>query len=281
MANELSGAPARGDTGRERPRIGIPLMLDLPLQDTHAPRFGMNRSYFDVIRRAGGIPVALVPGDAAEVLLHLEGDAAGPGLSPLDGLCLAGGGDPDPALYGQPRRPGCGDPDPERDAMEMALLRRTRDGSLPILAICRGIQILNVAWGGTLIQDIGRERPGAGEHYFTTGYARDHIAHEIEVEPGTRLREILGAPRHAVNSIHHQALDRIASGLRVTARAPDGIVEAVEPEGRGRPAEQPGRFLIGVQFHPEEVVAHEPIRRLFEAFVAAASAYRRARGGAA
>lgn len=264
----------------QRPRIGLTLMLDRAILDDHVPRYGMNRTYFEAIRRAGGIPVPLAPGDPAEMEIYLDpesgsGDGAVGGVT-LDGLCLAGGGDPDPVLYGQARRPACEDPEPERDAMEMALLRRARSGRLPILAICRGIQILNVAWGGTLIQDIGRERPGALAHSHVKGSPRSRLAHEIRIEEGSRLCDLFGTAVHPVNSLHHQALDRIAPGLRVTARAQDGIVEAVELQ----PPADGERFLIGVQFHPEDLTEHAAIVRLFEAFVAACARYRGSRPGA-
>lgn len=278
----LSRAAARAGADA-RPCIGVTLMLDLPERDRHAPRYSMNRAYFDALRQAGGIPVPLVPGDPSEIAWALgpEADRArereGEPGGLLDGLCLTGGGDPDPALYGQPRRSACGEPEPERDALETALLARVRAGGLPLLAICRGIQILNVAWGGTLVQDIGSERPDCDKHdYFQSqGHARDHIAHPIEIAAGSRLRELLGGATHPVNSLHHQALDRLAPGLRVTARAPDGIVEAVELDG----AQGAERFVLGVQFHPEELTAMASIRDLFAGFVAAAAEHRRGRLG--
>jgi putative glutamine amidotransferase len=257
----------------QRPRIGVTLMLDRAVLDDHVPRYGMNRTYFDAIRRAGGVPIPLAPGDPAEMEFYLNPQSNDAGGAILDGLCLAGGGDPDPALYGETRRPGCEDPEPQRDAMEMALLRAARPGRLPILAICRGIQILNVAWGGTLIQDIERERPGALAHSHVKGLPRSHLAHEIRIEEDSRLHDLLGAAVHPVNSLHHQALDRLAPELRVSARAGDGIIEAVEL----RPPADRERFLIGVQFHPEDLTEHASIRRLFAAFVEAGARYRSSR----
>jgi len=250
---------------RNRPRIGLTLMLDQPERDQHLPRYGMNRSYFDAIRRAGGVPVPLTPGDEEEIDLYL---GAGAPLA-LDGVCLAGGGDLDPSYFGQQMRPGCLQPDSERDAMEIALLGRARDLDLPILAICRGIQVLNASWGGTLIQDIATERPDAQEHYFTMekGFPRHHLAHEIRITPDCRLQGILGATRLHVNSIHHQAVDEVASGLVATAWAPDGIIEGLEI------ASPSDRFVVGVQFHPEDIQHLDPMRRLFQRFV------ERSRGG--
>jgi putative glutamine amidotransferase len=266
----------------QRPRIGVTLMLDQAVLDDHVARYGMNRTYFEAIRRAGGIPIPLAPGDPSEMECYLDPPSSGADLPAagvtLDGLCLAGGGDPDPALYGQARRPGCEEPEPERDAMELALLHAARSGRMPILAICRGIQILNVAWGGTLIQDIERERPEALGHRHVKGFPRSRLAHDIRIEAGTRLHDLLGAVVHPVNSLHHQALDRLAPELRVTARAQDGIVEAVELQ----PPADRERFLIGVQFHPEDLSEHASIGRLFAAFVEACARYRasRTRAGA-
>jgi len=261
-----------------RPRIGVTLMLDLAEQDDHLPRYGMNRTYFAAIRRAGGIPVALAPGDARETDLYIP-PADAPFAAPrlLDGLCLTGGGDLAPRYYGQERRPGCKDPDDERDEMELALIAAARPRGLPILALCRGIQVLNAALGGTLIQDIALERPASLDHAHHPGRARDELVHEILITPDSRLREIIGADVCAVNSLHHQAVERIASGLRVAARAADGIIEALEPPaGRAAFDEEIGRgeFLLGVQFHPEDLQGHEAMRRIFAFFVRAAAAYR-------
>jgi putative glutamine amidotransferase len=255
----------------DRPRIGLTLMTDRPIHDTHVPRYGMNRTYFASIRHAGGIPVPLAPGDAQEMRLFFSRDPQLPAEFPLDGLCLAGGGDLDPSFYGQPMRPGCGTPDAERDAMEIELLERVRNSDVPIFAICRGIQVLNAAWGGTLVQDIALERPGAGQHDWAKDHPRDHLAHEIRVAAGSRLRSILGGETARVNSLHHQAVDAPAPGLSATAWAPDGIVEAMEATDAG------SRFLLAVQFHPEDLQEHAPMRRLFEAFVAAGRRYRQVR----
>jgi putative glutamine amidotransferase len=246
-------------------------MTDTPVLDDHVPRYGMNRTYFDAIRRAGGLPVPLAPGDAREMRLFFPAGGPGPADFAVDGLCLTGGGDLDPAHYGQPTRPGCQPPDPERDEMELALLELVRDRRVPVFAICRGIQVLNAARGGTLVQDLALERPQAGRHSFSGEFPRHHLAHEIRVAPGSRLHAILGAETCRVNSLHHQALDALAPGFTVTATAPDGVIEAIEGVDEGR-------FELGVQFHPEDLQEHAPMRRLFEAFVAAAGRYRAERG---
>jgi len=255
-----------------RPRIGITLMQDDDERGTHIGRYGMNRTYFEAIRAAGGIPVPLVPGAPEEMELFLPVDGLRSGLreagAALDGLCLSGGGDPDPALYGQARRPRCGRPDAERDAMEMELLGRVRRRATPLFAICRGIQMLNVAWGGTLIQDIASERPAARNHWYapSDGFSRQHPAHAIDPVGGSRIARLLGSGACVVNSIHHQAIDRLAPGLRATAHAQDGLIEAVEGD---RDA-----YILGVQFHPEDLLARADMRRLFQDFAAAAAASR-------
>ncbi len=257
-----------------RPKIGVTLMVDVAVKDEHLPRYGMTRTYFSAIRRAGGLPVALVPGDPDEMEIFLT---TSPAAGWLDGLCLTGGGDLDPRHFGQSRRVGSEDPDVERDAMELALLRAARLANVPLLAICRGIQVLNAAWGGSLLQDIALERLGSIDHTHRSGRPRDERTHEIEIVAGSRLHAILGGERVMVNSLHHQALDRIAPEFVVTARAPDGIVEAIErplpPGGMAAELEQ-GEFLLGVQFHPEDLAESEPMARIFNTFVQAASVRR-------
>jgi putative glutamine amidotransferase len=260
-------------------------MRDIPTKDDHLPRYGMNLTYFEAIRRCGGIPVPLAPGPPEEMEVFLaRGSATG---FALDGLCLTGGGDPDPSLFGQERRPHCGEPDLERDRTELHLLSLVRETDLPILAVCRGIQVLNVACGGTLIQDIASERPEAQKHDFWNGYPRDKLAHDIRIASGSLLYRIVGSDSLRVNSLHHQALDRIGEGLVATAWAPDGIIEAAElareesGEASGNataPGSAGSRFLLGVQFHPEDLQALEPMRKLFQALVDAARGFRRERG---
>ena len=258
-----------------RPRIGVTLMLDEPEKDAHLPRYGMNRTYFTAVRNAGGVPVALAPGAGEEMQLYFR-DPAGPAAAPpleLDGVILTGGGDLDPSYFGQDRHPQCGPADADRDRMEMGLLDLIRASRVPVLAICRGIQVLNVAAGGTLIQDIGSQRPGAVEHYFRAPSPRDHPAHEIRIAPHSRLARILGCTTLTTNSIHHQAVDLLGDGLVASAWAPDGIIEALEAADP-----QDERYLIAVQFHPEDLQALAPIRRLFASLVKAAHSYRASLG---
>jgi putative glutamine amidotransferase len=167
-------------------------------------------------------------------------------LAGLDGLLLAGGSDVDPELYGVQIRPETGKLDRERDSRETAILREALERDLPVLAICRGLQLMNVALEGTLVQHIEGHRC----------LDRQEV-HAIKIAPGSRLQSILETDEHVVNSRHHQCVDRVASGLEVTARAPDDVIEALELPGK--------RFVLAVQWHPEERT-DGPDARLFAAF---------------
>jgi len=207
------------------------------------------------VRRAGGVPVVLPP-------LLGEGEAA-PLLSRLDGLLLSGGWDLSPHWYGGEESPLVEGVDRERDRMELALAREALRAGRPVLAICRGLQVLNVALGGILYLDIRAQVPGALAHRPTEGQPPDATAHPVRLEAGSRLASILGEGEVLVNSFHHQAARDVGKGLVVTARAPDGIVEAVE-----HPAHP---FCIGVQWHPEIAPGDRGrMERLFAAFVEAA-----------
>jgi len=200
--------------------------------------------YMAAVRDAGLDPVSVNP-------LHPLSSLTG-----IDGLLLCGGSDLDPSMYGQQRRPEGGDPDRERDALEQRLLAEALTRDVPLLAICRGLQLFNVAHpGGTLVQHMHGHRIKQGDP--------SEPAHDVIVEPGTRLAEILGATSVAVNSRHHQAVDRVGEGLIVSGRsAGDRVIEALERADR--------RFAIAVQWHPEDQVARFPeARRLFVAFAAA------------
>lgn len=182
----------------------------------------------------------------------------------VDGLLLAGGGDIDPAVYDTTRSDLVHDIDRERDEIEMTLVRWALEGGKPLFAICRGIQVMNVALGGTLYQDVLSEMPGAIRHaYFQSlGFARDFPAHDVELASNARLAKLLGGRRFKVNSLHHQGIKRLAPELKPVGHAPDGLIEAVEVEGQV--------FAIGVQWHPEALAPGDPAtRRLFDALVAA------------
>ena len=214
--------------------------------------------YDAAVRKAGGEPWSPVIGvdDPAAVLAQ------------VDGLLLPGGDDVDPALFGEAPHARYEVSEPGRDAFELELLRRALAADLPVFAICRGLQVLNVAAGGTLIQDIPSE-PGAYAAHSVYPPATQ-LAHDVVVRPGSRLAELLGTRlsdgRCAVNSRHHQAIRRLGSDLTVTATAPDGIVEGVESPAY--------RFCVGVQWHPESFHRTGEFHELFLGFVEACRARR-------
>ena len=217
-----------------------------------AMRVRLNEAYVRALEGAGLVPLVVPPlRDASEAEAIVER---------VGGLVLTGGEDVDPSCYGAAPHPRLGGTHPERDRWELALARAAHARRTPTLAICRGIQLLNVALGGTLVQDIPSERPSGLPHDAPT--SRSARVHEVSVDAGSALAAALGATRLSSNSFHHQSLDSLGGGLRVTARAPDGIVEGAEYE-------EPGEWwAIGVQWHPEELVGTpEPWdRNLFEAF---------------
>jgi putative glutamine amidotransferase len=212
--------------------------------------FSIRPEYTRAVLKAGGVPLLLAPGTSVDAVLER-----------VDGLLLSGGSDIDPAIYGEAPHP-TSQWKRERDDFELALTRAALERDKPLLAICRGQQVLNVAAGGTLVQDIPSQQPQAGPHY-PKDVERWHIAHEVEVLPGTRLREIVGRDVLPVNSSHHQAVKDLGHGLRLAARARDGVIEAVESPAH--------RFVIGVQWHPEAMWNRDPDHQeLFRSFIAAA-----------
>jgi putative glutamine amidotransferase len=230
-----------------RPLVGITISYS-----KNPEFFTLRDDYVRAVEKAGGLPVVLAPGwpaDAAEL------------LSRLDGLLLTGGADMDPVLYGQEAHETVTRVIPERDAFEIALCREALRRDQPLLAICRGHQVLNVATGGTLIQDIPSEVSGAFDH--DPDRERWETAHEVRILPRTRLREILGAETIAVNSFHHQAVRDLGEGLVVSAASTvDGVIEGIEAPGR--------RLAVGVQWHPEAFWDRPPdFQPLFEALVKA------------
>ncbi|GAB4400505.1 MAG: gamma-glutamyl-gamma-aminobutyrate hydrolase family protein [Anaerolineales bacterium] len=239
------------------PVIAIPCRHDASGRHHQLPMQGMGQAYLSAVIAAGGVPVLLPLGLDEPRLLRA--------LDRTDGLLLAGGEDIAPARFGEEPHPNLGTVDADRDAAEVALARRALEAGLPLLAICRGIQVLNVAAGGTLYQDIPSQVPGALKHNcFYPEYPRDHIAHTVAVAPDSRLATILGRDVAVpVNSLHHQAVKAVGAGLRVVAQAPDGIAEAMEGTG--------GAWVLAVQWHPEELAPSRPdMATLFRAFVEAA-----------
>ncbi len=219
-------------------------------------RASLNLSYLRAIEAAGAVPLVLTPGMAREQL-----EAA---LGRCSGLVLSGGGDVSPRRYGHVPHESIIGVSEARDELEFAALAAAERAGLPVLAICRGMQVLNVALGGSLVQDIPSMVEGALAH--SVQEPRHGPAHEVEVGAESRLARIVGRTRVEVNSRHHQAIDRPGEGLVVTARASDGIIEAVEVPG--------SRFVVGVQWHPEDMAGQpgigESADRLFGAFVEAA-----------
>jgi len=222
----------------------------------------MGQQYIRALSTAGAIPwiIPLLAED--ETTLRDIYDR-------IDGLFLAGGVDVEPSTYGEPRTEACGLSDPARDAVELVLLRWAAEDKKPVLGVCRGVQMINVAYGGTLFQDIAHEQPEAKKHdYFPQQgfHNRAMLAHHVAVHPGTKLHSLIGL-QASVNSMHHQGIKRLGEGLRPSATAPDGVIEGVEGLN--------GQFLIGVQWHPEELVfADDAMKRVFQAFVEAAAEFR-------
>ncbi len=216
--------------------------------------------YVEGVAEAGGVPVVLPP------VVGVRGAEAL--LDGMDGLLLSGGSDLDPGYYGERPVPELGITIPERDAFEMALLEHALRQKIPILGICRGMQVLNVALGGTLYQDL----PSQMDHMVLLGHRQEtpkwQPTHEVEVDGGSKVAEILGTDELKVNSYHHQAIKELASGLIAVAHAPDGVIEAVESGDLSK------RWAIGVQWHAEAMRDAGPEHRnLFEAHVCAAERY--------
>jgi putative glutamine amidotransferase len=233
-----------------------------PTVDPHpnGPRFRLNAAYIDALESCGLIPIVVPPlADSANAGAILEG---------ASGLLLTGGVDIDPSLYGEERGAHTQLPSGVRDTWEIALTAAARERALPTLAICRGMQLVNVALGGTLMQDIASQRPGSLRHDY--GDERKARVHEVEVQSRARLAKLLGTTTLQVNSMHHQGIGELASRLQVAALAPDGMIEALEWAGDDW-------WMVAVQWHPEELVHDkEPWdRNLFHAFAAEA---RRSRG---
>jgi putative glutamine amidotransferase len=224
-----------------------------------ADRTGVNAAYVQALLVAGGVPLILSP--------LIGPSLASVALDGVNGLILTGGEDLDPAWYGAEPSPRLDPPSRERDLFELALFAVARQRELPILGICRGIQLINVGMGGTLFQDLPTERHGAVNH--RPEGARDSRSHRVRLEPGSRAAEALGAATVIVNSSHHQGIKDLAPGLRATGWTDDKLVEAIEG-----PAETP--WLLAVQWHPEEMHRDQqaPDRGLFSTLVREAAAAR-------
>ena len=249
---------ATGTGAPRRPRIGLSTYRDHVSWGPWAHEAAaLPTTYVDCVAASGGLPLLLAPsGDAVlgyQSYAGQEASLAAEAVAVLDGLVLTGGGDVDPAHYDEPRHAEAGEPQGPRDTWELALLAAALDRDIPVLAICRGAQVMNVAYGGSLIQHLP-EQPGADDHRGGSGlYRKMPVTLDPAALPGT----VLG-PSSTVSCYHHQAIDRLGKGLTVTGRAADGTIEAVVDEARA--------FAVGVQWHPER--DHE--LRLFAALVEAA-----------
>jgi putative glutamine amidotransferase len=217
-----------------------------------AERTGVNGAYVSALLAAGGVPLVLSP--------LLGAALAGRALDGVDGLVLTGGEDLDPACYGAEPSPHLTPPSRQRDQFELALFAVARQRGLPILGICRGIQLINVALGGTLYQDLPSERPGPVAH--RPDGPRDLRSHRVRLQPESRAAAALGRTELTVNSSHHQAIRDLAAGLVASGWTDDGLIEAVETTGSAP-------WLLAVQWHPEEMHAHAgaPDQGLFAALV--------------
>jgi putative glutamine amidotransferase len=222
-----------------------------PQSDPPRREMALGLTYLRAIEAAGGLPVVMPP---------LELEAIEPLLDRLSGICLSGGPDLDPETYEEQPHPELGPVEPDLDRFELELARQADDRGLPLLAICRGTQALNVARGGSLHQHLP-DRPGTTiEH--RQRQAGDLIAHPVTIAAGSRLARLMSRREAAVNSFHHQGIHRLGQGLRAVAWSPDGVIESIEAPGRD--------FVIGVQWHAEGLVSRREHAALFRGLVDAA-----------
>jgi putative glutamine amidotransferase len=245
-----------GELPVRRPLIGVPTGREKSQRFFGLPLYIMNQTYVRVLENLGALPV-MIPLQMSEQTLR--------GIfERLDGLFLPGGEDMDPSTYGQERHPQLGAPDKERDRTELLLTRWALEAGMPLLGVCRGIQVINVVCGGTLYQDLHSQRDDLAKHdYFPPTFERFRISHQVTIEPDSRLARALGT-MHEVNSMHHQGIERLGQGLRIVARAEDGLPEAVEVP--------PLPFAVGVQWHPEELAKTDQLSgSLFAEFLRAAA----------
>jgi putative glutamine amidotransferase len=242
-----------------RPTIGVTPDLAATQSTFPVPLYELKQAYAEAVLRAGGLPFLLPYSDDPTVV-----DAY---LDRISGLLVTGGAfDIPPELYGDTAREGLGTLNPARSAFELAITKGALARNLPVFGICGGMQLLNVAMGGTLIQDLPRELASAKSHQQEHERTQPH--HPIEVRDGTLLAEMLGKGQVMVNSTHHQSVKAIGRNVVVSAVAPDGVVEAIEVQGYA--------FAVGVQWHPEMLIQTVPLHLgLYKAFVQSARATRR------
>jgi putative glutamine amidotransferase len=241
-----------------QPLIAIPYR-NIHVSDKIPPSVGVRRAYIDALVKCGAAPIMVPHVSQPEALERI--------LNCCQGLLLTGGEDIDPALYHEKPHPKLGAICAERDQIELTLVKLALARELPILGVCRGMQLLNVALGGTLWQDIHEQMPRSMPHAEPVKVSEwTELRHSVEILSGTKLAAILGAGTRKVNSLHHQAIKELAPGCVISARAPDGVIEGIEKPGRS--------FLLGVEWHPEllwqEVTPEE--LKLFQAFIEACAA---------
>jgi putative glutamine amidotransferase len=241
-------------SAQSRPIIGVPTQTYN--DDPNLPAcWIMSHRYVNTLTAAGAVPY-VIPLLTDEATLRAIYET-------LDGLFICGGVDIDPSQYNEQRHRLLGRVDPERDRVEMQFVRWAMEDKMPVFGVCRGAQVINVAAGGTLHQDIAYNINGALKHDFFPydgRYARDLLTHSVAVDTESKLGSLLGVRSVKINSMHHQAIDRVGQGLAASAWAPDGVIEAVESQN--------GHYVMGVQWHPEELATTDPrMRRLFTTFV--------------
>jgi putative glutamine amidotransferase len=249
-----------------RPIVGVPTQTLQSIGGVPAdipPSWVMSQRYIQTLTAAGALPWMIPLVTDEETLRGI--------YESLDGVFLPGGADIDPVSYGTTPHPACDKTDRDRDRVELTLGKWALADGKPVLGVCRGMQLINVANGGTLYQDLASQFPGGIKHdYFPFGgqhHSRDFLAHEVQIAAGSRLARLFGAGSIKVNSMHHQGVRTVGAGLVSTAHAPDGLVEALEGEGQN--------YLVAVQWHPEALTERDPsMRRLFAEFVEAAGEYR-------
>lgn len=246
-----------------RPLIGIATQTQEAIPGKLPACWIMGQRYARVLASLEGLPwfIPLLPHDEATLRAIYER---------LDAVFLTGGVDVDPTTYGEERHALCDKADPARDWTEFTLIRWAIADRKPLFGVCRGIQAINVACGGSLYQHVPEQYPGTVKHdCFPSNpvYTRDYLAHSVSVQAGSRLARLVQTSEVVVNSMHHQGIKLLAPGLSISAQAPDGLIEGVEMTEAG--------YLMGVQWHPEELTdAHPTQRRLFTDFIEAAGAYR-------
>ncbi|HEX8198109.1 MAG TPA: gamma-glutamyl-gamma-aminobutyrate hydrolase family protein [Pyrinomonadaceae bacterium] len=237
------------NTTNKKPLIGISMRFSISNRHLYLPS-----DYAEAIEFVGGVPVHLSLLPSEDYLKNI--------LNLIDGILLPGGGDIDPLRYGEEPRHGLGAVSPLRDENDLILLKLAEEMNVPVLGICYGMQLLNVFRGGGIVQDIERERPNSLNHQ--QGDPRERLSHWIAIAENSLLFDSKRKNRVLVNSHHHQAIDRIGENLFVSAAATDGIIEAIEDS-------RPGRFNLGVQWHPEICFRSDNLSRIiFEKFIEAA-----------